>query len=79
MEREIDPNWKDEDVLGNNAAVTCPKCGKVYIVSAFASPLGARRCPRCQQSIARFRNGVATLEWPEAGTLDSLLASKAGG
>jgi len=34
MQRELDPNRKDEELYGNNAAFTCPKCGRVFIVSA---------------------------------------------
>jgi len=49
--REIYPEAiaMDEDVLGNNAAFTCPKCGKVFLVAAFPpekKDIG-RPCPRC--------------------------------
>jgi predicted RNA-binding Zn-ribbon protein involved in translation (DUF1610 family) len=52
--REIDPKAiaRDEDVLGNNAAFTCPICGKVFLVRAFPpkqSPQG-RPCPGCEKS-----------------------------
>jgi predicted RNA-binding Zn-ribbon protein involved in translation (DUF1610 family) len=36
MQRELDPNRKDKELYGNNAAFTCPKCGRVFIVSASA-------------------------------------------
>lgn len=50
--REIDPNAKarDEDRVGNNAAFTCPKCGKVFIVSRLINGEEGRACPWCQQS-----------------------------
>ena len=46
MKLELDPNNlpKDADWEGNNAAFTCPKCGKVFIVSWLVHH-GKRRCP----------------------------------
>jgi predicted RNA-binding Zn-ribbon protein involved in translation (DUF1610 family) len=67
-ERPIDPARDDEDWYGNNVAVTCPVCGKVYIGSSFLDG-GERRCPRCGKSIVRVvtqaQGGGATLEWNE--------------
>jgi len=40
---------KNEDWAGNNIALTCPLCGKVYVVSGFMHPDG-RRCPSCGKS-----------------------------
>ena len=37
------------DWIGNNAAFTCPPCGKVYIVSGQLHPQG-RKCPKCGNS-----------------------------
>jgi hypothetical protein len=70
--REIDSSRLDEDFLGNNAAVTCPVCGKVYIVSAFPrSSAGERTCPNsaCGKSKATVQGGAksggkAHIEWP---------------
>lgn len=39
-------DWSD-----NNAAFTCPSCGKVFVVSSFTDKFG-RRCPRCGKSKA---------------------------
>ncbi len=36
MRRAIDPNQLGEDWLGNNVAVTCPLCNKVFVVIADA-------------------------------------------
>jgi hypothetical protein len=37
-QRTIDHMRDDEDWEGNNAAVTCPACGKVFIVSELIHP-----------------------------------------
>jgi hypothetical protein len=52
-ERVIDFEAKarDEDRVGNNAAFTCPRCGKVFIVSGhIPSHKDGRTCPWCGQS-----------------------------
>jgi uncharacterized protein (DUF983 family) len=50
--REIDPEAmaRDEDLVGNNAAFTCPRCGRVFLVSQFLHEEAGRRCPQCGQS-----------------------------
>jgi ribosomal protein S27E len=58
-----------EDWLGNNAALECPACGKVYIVSSFLK--NERTCPGCGKSRARItgskgRNGKAIITWDYA-------------
>ena len=40
---------KTEDIFGNNLAVTCPNCGKVFIVSGMICKNG-RKCPICNKS-----------------------------
>ena len=57
----------DEDWEGNNAAFTCPICGKVFIVSARFHK-GGRSCPGCGKSKGRCNGGkksggTASLEW----------------
>jgi predicted GNAT family N-acyltransferase len=52
-----------EDWYGNNAAVCCPVCGKVFIVSGFINK-GQRICPACLRSSARITNDGVTVEWP---------------
>jgi hypothetical protein len=37
-----------EDWLGDSAAIECPVCGKVYLVSGSINPV--RTCPNCGQS-----------------------------
>jgi predicted RNA-binding Zn-ribbon protein involved in translation (DUF1610 family) len=69
--RHIDPVdiARDEDWEGNNAAFSCPVCGKVFLVSG--SPTmhnGSRKCPNCQKSIGyvkggKKRGGSARIEW----------------
>ena len=48
---DIDPKAmaSDEDWVGNNAAFTCPKCGKVFLVSQLIHPDG-RACPQCGEA-----------------------------
>ena len=60
--KELDPQnpGQKEDWFGNNAALECPACGKVYIVSSFLK--SERPCPGCGKSRARIagskgRNG----------------------
>ncbi len=70
--REIDPTGtdaRDEDWAGNNAAFTCPRCGKVFLVSKSSSIHGGKRvCPSCKQSTGyvtggRKSGGKAYIEW----------------
>ena len=69
-ERPIDPTRHDEDWYGNNVAVTCPVCGKVYIGSSFLDG-GLRRCPepQCGRSMVRVatqaQGGGAIIEWED--------------
>ena len=62
---------KDEDWVGNNAAFTCPNCGKVFIVSALIHRDG-RQCPTCSKSIGHVKGGrnaggIASIECNELG------------
>ena len=43
---------KNQDWLGNNIAVTCPVCGKVYLASYFLNRNKGRDCPGCGKSKA---------------------------
>ena len=75
--RMLDPEriGKDADWEGNNAAFTCPVCGKIYIVSdtrmhinAETKEKGYRQCPSCGKSIARIvggrkSGGKASITW----------------
>lgn len=67
--RHIDPQThaRDEDWEGNNAAFSCPVCGKVFLVSAQLHK-GSRKCPACQKSIGyveggKKSEGTARIEW----------------
>ncbi len=56
-----------EDWVGNNAAFTCPQCGKVFLVSALLHRNG-RDCPGCGRSKGRVEGGsksggAAWVEW----------------
>jgi phage FluMu protein Com len=48
-ERPVDHTRLSEDWEGNNIAIQCPVCGKVYIVSGLIHH-GERRCPKCDKS-----------------------------
>jgi ribosomal protein S27AE len=75
--REIDPGdgaqARDEDWEGNNAAFTCPRCGKVFIVTNIPGPpkshidQSKRECPVCQKSTGHVtggkKGGAAYIEW----------------
>jgi len=72
--RSIDRNAirQDEDWEGNNAAFTCPACGKVFIVSAILHQ-GRRACPnaKCGKSVGwvsggKGSSGSAGIEWEES-------------
>ena len=56
MQRAIDPNQLSEDWVGNNIAVTCPLCKKVFVVSAHLNRTG-RKCPKCERSTAIVSGG----------------------
>lgn len=64
---------RDEDWEGNNAAFSCPVCGKVFLVSAYMhgdGHKGARPCPGCKKSTGNVGEskkdpeGFARIEWP---------------
>ena len=69
--RTIDRNSikQDEDWEGNNAAFTCPRCKKVFLVSGLLHE-GRRACPnpKCGKSTGWIRGGKASggdagIEW----------------
>jgi hypothetical protein len=65
--RSIDPARMDEDWEGNNIAVTCPVCNKVFIVSGQIHH-GKRSCPNCGKSTGKLEggrksSGTASLTW----------------
>lgn len=67
--RNIDPDimTHNEDWEGNNAAFSCPVCGKVFLVSALMHK-GARQCPSCHKSTGyvvggKKTGGSARIEW----------------
>jgi hypothetical protein len=67
-ERNVDPTRLDEDWAGNNIAITCPACGKVYIVTTFSPHKGRRECPKCGKSTGfvirgRKSGGTASIKW----------------
>jgi len=66
QERVLDKNKlaKTEDWVGNNIAVTCPVCGKVYVVSGALHPEG-RKCPDCGESVGHVdkKGENAKLYW----------------
>ena len=53
-----------EDWYGNNAAVLCPVCGQVFIVSGFINK-GQRKCPRCGKSSAQITKEQMSIEWSD--------------
>lgn len=70
--RGIDPTLKSEDWFGNNIAVMCPRCNKVYVVSDFLKEPGGkqceRQCPDCKKSTgvvhgAKDKGGEAYVIW----------------
>ncbi len=72
--RELDAEnlGHDEDWEGHCAAVTCPACGKVYIVTNTRLDLGPRECPNCGRSAAqcygtRLGGGSASVAWRRPG------------
>jgi Zn finger protein HypA/HybF involved in hydrogenase expression len=58
-ESNLDKNalGRQEDWYGNNAAVRCPVCGQVFIVSGFIAK-GQRQCPKCHKSTAHITAGA---------------------
>jgi len=62
--RPIDPRRPTEDWEGNNIALACPGCGKVYVVSGLIHRQG-RACPICGESTGRVTidGQHAEVEW----------------
>ena len=56
MSGDIDPHAIDQDWQGNNIALACPECSKVFIVSAYFHD-GVRDCPNCGQVRAKVTGG----------------------
>jgi len=56
--RSIDPDEpaRDEDWEGNDAAFTCPKCGKVFLVSGQLHAQ-VRKCPACGRATGFVSSG----------------------
>jgi len=52
------------DVHGESAAVTCPVCGKVFIVSASVDN-GSRVCPKCKMATAHISQSAPYQAWVE--------------
>jgi len=42
------------DRYGNNAAIQCSTCGKVFVISRLLNKKKGRACPHCQNSIVTF-------------------------
>ncbi len=68
--KQLDPQklGPKEDWFGNNAALECPVCGKVYIVSSFMK--FERPCPNCGISHALVtgshkKGGKAIITWDD--------------
>lgn len=73
--KKLAPNdlKQEEDWEGNNAALTCPLCKKVFIVSGIihrgpGGEKGYRKCPSCGKSTGRISGGrksggTASVEW----------------
>src|SRR6266851_3718365 len=66
MERHLDKDSMRhvEDWYGNNAAVRCPVCGKLFIVSTFINK-GQRDCPICHKSSAEITSAAVTIQAPD--------------
>jgi hypothetical protein len=64
-----------EDWYGNNAAMRCPVCGKLFIVSRFIAK-GQRRCPKCLRSTAQITSEQVTIEWSDAENKPSVSTRK---
>jgi len=70
MRRDLEINGapiQEFDWEGNNAAITCPPCGKVYVVSQMMHSKG-RKCPSCGASTGfvtggKKSGGSAYVEW----------------
>lgn len=58
-QQQLSPNnlGQNEDWVGNNAAFTCPACGKVFIVSGMLHREG-RPCPKCGKFIGFVEGGA---------------------
>jgi phage FluMu protein Com len=59
---DLNPELQTEDKAGNNIALTCPECGKVYIVSEFIHG-GERSCPKCKKSKGFVKGDKARIHW----------------
>ncbi|MGD1020309.1 MAG: hypothetical protein ABSA12_13440 [Verrucomicrobiia bacterium] len=71
-ELDVENLGHDKDWEGHCAAVTCPSCGKVYIVTSAQLDFGLRECPNCGRSTAqcygtRLSGGSVSITWRRPG------------
>ena len=65
FDREFLSKNRGTDWYGNNAALPCPVCGKLLIVSGFVNK-EPRPCPHCGESKAQIIGEQVRVEWPDA-------------
>ena len=58
------------DMYGNNAAVRCPSCLRVFIVSKWINRQRGRACPGCGKSRAIFAGESVSIHEASAETGD---------
>lgn len=64
QKHDISAADQKNDIHGNNAAVTCPVCGKIFIVSASLDN-GSRVCPKCKMATAHISQTPPYQAWVE--------------
>ncbi len=50
------------DVYGTDAAVRCPACAEVYVVSRLINRKNGRKCPHCMGSLTTFKDKKYSVE-----------------
>lgn len=60
------------DRYGNNAAVRCPPCGGVFLVSTHLNQKSGRICPHCEGSKAVVDGDDITIEMTDPNTKTSI-------
>jgi hypothetical protein len=60
------------EIYGNNAAVLCPGCPTIFIVSAVVNKVNGRKCPNCERWTANLGKDLKVVTFSESSSVPVL-------